>query len=67
MKKKSQKQRILEAMEQGYGISPALAVENFACYRLAARIYDLRKDGHKVKETRARFGKVQYSVYSLDK
>ena len=51
------------------GITPADAIEQFHCFRLAARIADLKCKGYKiestlVKETRNGI-KIQYSRYRL--
>lgn len=38
----SQCRRILDHMLEGYPITQAMAVELYGCYRLSARIWDLR-------------------------
>jgi uncharacterized protein YjhX (UPF0386 family) len=43
---KSQNERILQHLKRGGKITPLDALEKFGCFRLAARISDLRKDGH---------------------
>jgi len=43
---KSQNERILQHLKKGRKITPLDALEKFGCFRLAARISDLRKDGH---------------------
>lgn len=47
---KSQEARILRAMRIGW-VNPLFALKMFGCFRLGARIYDLKKDGHDI-ETR---------------
>lgn len=44
----SQCAAILAALEQGRGITPADALREFRCFRLAARVYDLRKNGYAI-------------------
>ena len=44
MKKKTQKQRVLEFMENGNSITPIEALERFGCFRLAHIIWEIRKD-----------------------
>ena len=44
----SQSQQILEYMKAGNGITPLDALHKFGCLRLGARIYDLKRDGHKI-------------------
>ena len=46
---KTQKQQILEYMQIMGEITPLDALQVFGCMRLSARIYDLRRDGHKIK------------------
>ena len=49
MAKKTQKQRILNDFQLGYKITPMDALRDHGCFRLAAVIHDLRKDGHVIK------------------
>jgi hypothetical protein len=44
----SQNRRILAALQEGRAITPQLALRRFDCFRLAARIYELRKAGHHI-------------------
>ena len=66
----TQCEKILEYMRtHPAGITPADAMEQFHCFRLAARIADLKCQGYKitstlVKETRNGV-KIQYSRYRL--
>ena len=67
----TQNMEILNHLKAGKSITPSFAVHHFRCYRLAARIYDLRRDGWdivatKVKRRSKRTGKiVQFAEYSL--
>lgn len=45
----SQNKRILESLQGGEKITPLDALERFGCFRLGARVYDLRKAGHDIK------------------
>jgi len=45
---KSQNQKILNYLKQGKTITPIQALNLFGCFRLAARISDLRKGGHTI-------------------
>lgn len=61
---------ILRYMEEEGSITPVDALREFGCFRLGARIYDLRKRGVdiiKTPETREnRYGKrVCYARYSV--
>lgn len=44
----SQERQILAYLEQGHSIEPFTAIGQFGCYRLSARIYDLRSKGYKI-------------------
>ena len=45
----SQSDEILQYLRQGNRITPSYAINHFRCFRLAARIYDLRRDGVDVR------------------
>lgn len=45
----TQTARILEYLKTGKGITPLDALAHFGCFRLGARIYDLRRDGHQIE------------------
>ncbi len=44
----SQKQRILTHLEAGLTLTPLEALRQFRCFRLAARVDDLRGEGHHI-------------------
>lgn len=44
----AQSARILAHLQTGKAITAIEALRNFGCFRLAARIYDLRKEGHSI-------------------
>jgi hypothetical protein len=49
---RSQSLSILLALKRGkgaVGLTAIDALERYGCFRLAARIYDLREEGHKIK------------------
>lgn len=58
----SQKLQILQALKRG-PISPQTALARFGCFRLAARIAELRASGIQIHTLRA--GKSRHAVYSL--
>lgn len=63
---KPDKVLILEHLRAHGTITPMDAM-NFGCYRLAARIFDLRKDGHDiVTDDKDKDGNhVNYAIYRL--
>lgn len=45
----TQCERILRHMQDYGSITQAEAISEYGCYRLGARIYDLKKAGYKIK------------------
>lgn len=43
-----QKENILSHLEDGKSITPIEALNKFGCFRLAARIFELREEGHDI-------------------
>ena len=65
MKPKSQTDKILAHLEKGKSITPLEALEKYGCFRLSARIDDLRNMGHHIiTETIKKNGK-RFASYSL--
>jgi hypothetical protein len=59
----SQNNRILAYLRQGHSLTPLAALRMFGCFRLAARIYDLRYIGVNVKQRLIRIRGKRVSVY----
>ena len=59
--KKSHKSLILEHLQSGRTLTPLAALNLFGCFRLGARIWDLRKAGYKIDD----IGKKNYAEYKL--
>lgn len=67
----TQKEMILKHMQTVGAITPAQAMGEYGCARLAARVADLRADGVKVKteyiSRKNRFGKtVRFAKYAIE-
>lgn len=67
----TQCERVLAYLKAEGSITQLDAVREFGCYRLGARIWDLRRAGHKIKKTtitkRNRFGEaVSFAEYRLE-
>lgn len=67
----TQCERVLDYMQRFGSITSAEAVMDLGVYRLAARISDLRGEGHKISDRmesgKNRFGeKTSYKRYSLE-
>ena len=46
-------------------ISPLEALQEYGCFRLAARIAELRRDGHNIKTLQTKNGNKTYATYQL--
>jgi len=64
----SQNAMILNFLESGGSLTPIEALEKFQCFRLAARMNDLRKKGYVIEtEILKDDNGKSYAVYSLPK
>ena len=61
----SQNTEILNHLKLGGSLTAVTAVNKFGCYRLAARINDLRNQGYEINSKTVQKGKVHFSVYSM--
>ena len=50
-KKMTQKDMVLGYLQKGKALTPIEALEKFGCFRLAARVHDLRNLGHNIVAT----------------
>lgn len=48
----TQSQQILADLKAGKHITPLAALERYGCFRLGARIYDLKQEGHQIDTRR---------------
>ena len=61
----SQNNQILDYLKSGKKLTPLTALKKFGCFRLSARILDLRQEGHAIiTENVTRKGKT-FAEYSL--
>lgn len=56
---------ILSALKRGEKLTPITALKRYGCFRLAARIQDLRDNGVPVNTTMVRVGESRVARYSL--
>jgi hypothetical protein len=56
----SQNASILKHLQSGNRLTPAQALSMFGCFRLAARVYDLRQEGARINSRRHPSG---FAVY----
>lgn len=65
MSQSAQKTQILMHMRTKGPVTPLSALKLFGCFRLAARIDDLRKDGWLINSTMVTHRGKRYASYSL--
>lgn len=61
----TQTQRILNHLQKGRSITPLQALRWFGCFRLAARISDIRKEGFEVETKLVKAKNNHYAKYYL--
>ena len=57
--------QIREHLTEGKSITPLEALNKYGCFRLAARISDLRNEGLDIKTELIQKGKMKYAKYVL--
>lgn len=57
--------QLLRHLREHHSITPMEALEEFGCYRLAARIYDLRAAGHPIHTIMITHDEDRYAKYIL--
>lgn len=67
MNTKSQTEEILARLKTGKAVSPLEALERFGCFRLGGRIYDLKKQGHKIETIIVEKNGKRFASYRLEK
>ena len=62
----SQREEILRDLKRGRRIDPLTALDRYGCFRLAARIRELKDDGHRiVTEIIERGNGVRHASYRM--
>ncbi len=56
MDRATQTQRILAHLKAGRTITPLEAMNEYGCFRLSARIYDLKQEGYRIDAERVDTG-----------
>lgn len=62
----TQNQRILDYLKEGKSITPLEALHRFDCFRLSARIHNLRKEGHNITTKNITKKGKTFAEYSLE-
>lgn len=61
----SQEDAILKYLEAGYSLTPIEALQLFGCFRLGARVWDLRRAGVDVRSRTIKDNGKHFSQYFL--
>ena len=61
----SQRKRILKHLQQFKPLTPIQALNLFGCFRLSARIKELREDGYNITTEMIREGNKKFAQYKL--
>ena len=61
----TQEKQILQHLQKYGEITPLEALSLYGCFRLGARIWDLRREGHKIITSRTSVGKKTFATYRL--
>ncbi len=62
----SQAKQILKHLQEGNTITPLEALNKFGCFRLGARIWDLKKKGHRIEPRMIESEGKHYAEYRLE-
>jgi len=63
----SQNKQIRQHLERGLSITPIDALLHYGCFRLSARIHDLRDEGMNIETEMVYKDKKKYASYKLKK
>jgi hypothetical protein len=61
----SQAGLILAHLQNGASLTAISALTQYGCFRLAARIHELRKEGYQIEETTLNHNGKRYSEYFI--
>ena len=64
--KESQFKMILDALKRGEKITPLEALYRFGCFKLAARIFEMKSAGYDIKTKIVTDGKKHFAQYYLN-
>jgi hypothetical protein len=62
----SQTQKILDRLKEGKSITPLEALQDYGCFRLGARIWELKKMGYNVRSEIVTENDKSFAKYSLE-
>ena len=62
----SQSQAILSHMKAGKAITPIDALNHYGCFRLGARIYELKEQGHPIRTEIISYAGKRFASYTIE-
>ncbi len=65
METQTQKEAILRHLQSGKIITPLESLNLYGCNRLAARIWELRDEGYRIRSENVKQGKKTFASYRL--
>jgi len=63
----SQSARILAYLKKGNSLTPYDALKRFGCFRLGARIWSLKRDGHPIQSRLVEVQGKRVASYSIER
>ena len=67
MKKRTQRQRIIDYLARGRTLTPLEAWRRFGTERLAARVHELKGEGHDITSKLVKRGEAYVAQYRLER
>ena len=65
-RQKNQQEQILDHLQAGKNITPLEALNSYGCFRLAAVIYKLKKQGYNIESANVKRDGKSFSSYYID-
>lgn len=65
--KRSQSDRIIDHLATGRPLTPLVALRRFSCFRLGARVYELKRQGHRITSRLVKRGDAHVAEYRLER
>lgn len=63
----TQTEQVLKCLKSGRSLTPGAALDRFGIFRLAARIHELKRAGHRIETHIVKFGQKRWASYLLDR
>lgn len=67
MKRRPQNDRIIDYLATGRPLTPIVALRRFGTFRLGARVYELKRQGHPITSRLVKRGDTHVAEYRLER